>query len=80
MPSVWAKMVKGMKRIAMVIMMADILDIINTSFFLARISRITLFFLKHTFDRIYRINWIFLLFSQFPDGIEKDNPPIGGKN
>jgi hypothetical protein len=45
------------------------------SIFLARISRITLFLL----DRIY---WIFriLLFSQFPDGIEKDNPPIGGKN
>ena len=43
--------------------------------FLARITLITLFFL----DRIYRIYRIFLLFSQFPDGIEKDNPPIGGK-
>ena len=31
-PSVWARVVKGMKRIAMVIMMADILDMINTSF------------------------------------------------
>jgi len=43
--------------------------------FLARISRISRILL----DRIY---WIFriLLFSQFPDGIEKDNPAIGGKN
>jgi hypothetical protein len=68
-PSDWARVVKGMKRrMIRMIGMMDFLVMINASFcFLARISRITLFLLD-------RICWIFriLLFSQFPDGIEKD--------